>query len=250
MSQDWNLPANPWQSTDLPWKDVNMPWNSTDLPWKAGGGADTVDNLLAADVSSTSSVSAPALVDVPPASNLLTQPKAFDHADWTKIQCSITADAATDPDSTTLADTITEASDTNQFHGFVQNVTKAASAIAYTLKIYAKIHPTDSRNRLAIQLDDNAGNGRKAIVDVANGEELGVAVAGYGAGFSGGTVTVGAPSNGWVLCTLAGVTTNSATTVRAIFGLDALTGTDADGTTYSGNGTSSMYLYNAVLTAD
>jgi hypothetical protein len=70
MSQDWNSPDNSWQSTDLPWKDVNMPWNSTDLPWKAGGGADTVDNLLANDVSSTSSVSAPTLAEA--ASTLLT----------------------------------------------------------------------------------------------------------------------------------------------------------------------------------
>jgi hypothetical protein len=44
---------------------VNLSWNSTDLPWKAGGGEDTVDNLLANDVISLSVCGNPALVDVP-----------------------------------------------------------------------------------------------------------------------------------------------------------------------------------------
>jgi hypothetical protein len=242
MSQDWNSPDNPWQSTDLPWKDVNMPWNSTDLPWKAGGGADTVDNLLANDVSSTSSVTAPTLVDVPPASNLLTQSSAFDHADWTKLNVTISANA----DGTGDALIETTADD---FHGVTQNVTKAASSLTYDLSVRAKLNSPATRNRITLQLDDNAGNGRSCCVDIAGGEELGVAPSSYGAGFSGGTVTVTPEADSWYLCEFNGVTTNTATTVRVIFALEIGSGTDISDTSYAGDDTKGMILDAAILVA-
>jgi hypothetical protein len=184
--------------------------------------------------------------------NLLTQPKAFDHADWLKSNCTADDDfgGQIDPDGTNLSEAIIEASDTNQFHEVTQTLSKDASSIAYTLSVYARTHPSDTRNRISLQLDDSAGNGRACIVDLVNGEELGVAPFGYGTGFGDGTVTVTAAANGWYLCTFAGVTTNSSTTLRVIFAIDALSTTAAAGTQYNGNGTSGVLLYNAVLTED
>jgi hypothetical protein len=182
--------------------------------------------------------------------NLLLSPKAFDAVDWSPFAASVDDNSATDPDSTTLADFIIE-NTANDFHGVAQTISKDGSAIAYTLSVYAKTHPTDSRNRVALQLDDGAGNGRGCVVDLVNGEELGVAPFGYGTGFSGGAVSVVSAPNSWWLCTFSGVTTNSATSVRAVFAIDVGSTTDAAATgPYVGSGTTGILLYNASLTAD
>jgi hypothetical protein len=229
---------------------VNMPWNSTDLPWKAGGGADTVDNLLANDVSSTSSVTAPALVDVPPASNLLTQPSAFDHADWTKTNCTIDDNSTTDPDSTTLADTLIENTDTNLAHGVSQQITKAASSKTYNFSVCAKLPVTPNpRNRISITISDlitGASSGRFAAFDVAGGLADGTAVAGFGATFSGGTKAIADLTNGWWRCELNGVTTGTETTLAVTVHLEVGSGTDIRDVTYDGIG-NGMYLYEAIL---
>jgi hypothetical protein len=43
-----------------------------------------------------------------PGTNLLTQPQAFDHADWTKTGITVTANAAAGPDGATVADKLTK----------------------------------------------------------------------------------------------------------------------------------------------
>jgi hypothetical protein len=189
-------------------------------------------------------------VHLPPAAvNLLTQPSAFDHADWTKTNSSISANSTTDPDSTSLADTLVEDS-ALAAHYVEQDVAKDGSAIAYTLSVYAKVPVSNFRERLQLQLHDGAGNGRKCILDVQNGAVLGVAASGFGTGYSGGTPDIRPVGSGWYLCEFAGVTTNSATTVWATFVLDGATGTSADAATYQGDGASGIYLYNAILVQD
>jgi hypothetical protein len=172
--------------------------------------------------------------------NLLLSPSAFDAADWTKGNVSV---PNVNIDGT--GDGIVE-NTANDFHTVTQNVSKDGSAITYNLSVRAK-RPVDPRQRITLQLDDNAGNGRVCVVDIQNGEELGVAPASYGTGFSGGTVVVTAEADSWFLCELNGVTTNSATTVRVIFALDAGGTTDAVTTSYLGNGTSGMILDQAIL---
>jgi hypothetical protein len=171
--------------------------------------------------------------------NLLLSPSAFDAADWTKQNASVSANADGTGDNV-IEDTA------NDFHTVHQSVTKAASSVTYNLSVRAK-RPVDPRQRFTLQLDDAAGNGRLCVVDVQNGEELGVAPAGYGSGFGGGTVVVTAEADSWFLCEFNGVTTNSATTVRVIFALDAGGTTDATATSYIGNGTSGMILDQAIL---
>jgi hypothetical protein len=177
----------------------------------------------------------------PEAVNLLTQPSAFDHADWTKNNCTVPT-----PNADGTGDAIVEASDTNQFHEVTQSVTKAASAITYDLSVRAKLSG-DPRPRILLQLDDAAANGRFASFDVTNGLADGTAVSGFGSTFTGGTKSIQSMGSGWYKCTLAGVTTGTETTVRAVFVLDAASGTDANVTQYSGNGTSGMILDQAIL---
>ena len=181
--------------------------------------------------------------------SLLTQPSAFDHADWTKVNVTIDDNSATDPDSTTLADSVIE-NTANDFHMVHQTIAKDTSSKTYSLSVYAKVPASNGKARLQLQLDDGGSNGRFATVDLANGEELGVAPGGYGSTFSGGTVSVVTAGNDWWLCTLAGVTTGSEATLRALLLLDNSTGTNGGVASYLGDGAGHLYFYDAVLVED
>jgi hypothetical protein len=176
----------------------------------------------------------------PPAGNLLTQPSAFDHADWTANEASVT------PNQDGTGDQLIEASGGN-FHFVAQSNSKAASAITYDLSVRAKLNPSDSRNRICLQIDDGTANGRLAVFDIQNGLADGTAVTGFGSTFTGGTKSIQSMGSGWYKCTLAGVTTGTEATVRVIFLLDADSGTAANVVDYSGNGTSSILIDQAVL---
>jgi hypothetical protein len=184
---------------------------------------------------------------VPEGVNLLTQPSAFDHADWTKENCTVDDNAATDPDSTTLADNIIENSDTNQYHLVSQSVTKAASAITYNFSVCAKLPAGDSRKRILLQVDEGGSHGRSTAFDVQNGLEDGSSVGGFGSTFTGGTKNIVDLTNGWWRCEFDGITTGTETTVRVLIALEVGTGTDVADAQYNGDGVSGMYLYEAIL---
>jgi hypothetical protein len=175
--------------------------------------------------------------------NLLTQPKAFDHADWTKGGSTIDDNSTTDPDGGSLADSIFE-DGTNAQHFVSQSITKAASSISYDFSVYAQAF---NRTRVTLVLHDGAGNGRLVTFDLA-GEQIGAAPAGFGSGFSGGSASITEPVSGWYLCEFDGVSTNSATTLVAAINVDGDTGTNAGAISFQGLSQGSLNLYNAVLT--
>jgi hypothetical protein len=179
----------------------------------------------------------------PAAVNLLLSPSAFDAANWTKYGCTVPS-----PNGDGTGDNVVESAG-GDFHQVSQDVTKDASAIAYNLSVRAK-RPADPRQRLVIGLQNlAASSGRYAVVDIQNGEELGVTPTSFGSGFSGGTVLVTAQADSWFLCEFDGVTTDTDTTVKVVFGLDAGGTTDPVASNYSGNGTSGMILDQAILVA-
>jgi hypothetical protein len=190
-------------------------------------------------------------IHLPPAAvNLLTQPSAFDHADWTKTAVNaINANVASHPEGGSVADETTEDT-TTAFHEVSQSLTKAASAKTYSFSISVKEKVGDSRDRVYLQIDDGVANGRNAAFDIANGLADGSAVGGFGSTFTGGTKDITNETDGWYRIELNGVTTGTETTVRVVIGHDAGTTTDAIAGNYLGNGTSGWYLYNAVLTED
>jgi hypothetical protein len=183
-------------------------------------------------------------IHLPPAAvNLLLSPSAFDAADWTKNAVTVTANSQTDPDGGSTAEDIIE-DNTTDFHGLLQSVTKDASVVTYDFSVSVK---DTGRFRITLQLDDTAGNGRKATYDVQNGIAVGVAPSGFGTDWSGGTQAITDEGNGWWRCELNGVVSNSATTVRAVLLTDAGGTTDAQQVTYAGNELSAFYLHDAVL---
>jgi hypothetical protein len=176
----------------------------------------------------------------PEAVNLLLSPSAFDAADWTEYGCAVTADT----DGT--GDSMIESAG-GDFHQVSQNVTKAASSIAYDLSVRAKL-TGDPRNRIVLGIQNGSGgSGVVAVIDVQGGLAAGVAPAAYGSGFSGGSAAITSQGSGWYLCELNGVTTDTDTAVKAVFGLDADSGTAAAATNYAGNGTSGIIIDQAIL---
>jgi hypothetical protein len=174
--------------------------------------------------------------------NLLTQPSAFDHADWTKAAGTVDDNAATHPVGGAVADEFQE-DGANDFHYLLQTLTKDGSAISYDFSVSAK---TGGRDRIVLQLDDGT-NGQQVAFDLAGGQ-VGTAVGSFGSGFSGGVADIDPETDGWYRCHLAGVTTTTSTTLRVIILLDAATGTNPIGGAYTGNNDGTgAFLYNAVL---
>lgn len=172
--------------------------------------------------------------------NLVLQSQTFDNASWTKTRSSITTGSWTQPDNTVTGETLVEDNTASNTHLVSQTITKAASALAYTFTVYAK---SSTRTRIALQLDDNAGNGAIAVFDLA-GQQIGVAAAGVGTPFTSLSSSVTALPGGVTRCVLT-ATTNTATTIRPVIFLDNGSGTAALSNSYSGNGTSGAFIADA-----
>jgi hypothetical protein len=163
--------------------------------------------------------------------NLLTYSEQFDNAAWTKTRSSITADATTSPDGTQDADKLVE--DTaNNTHDMTFSAS-LTSGTAYTLSIYAK----QAGRNLRIYFPTGAfGTAFSAVFDLS-AETATIAVTGTVASIT----NVG---NGWYRCSITQTATASATstfTLRLIEG--------ASTTSYTGDGTSGIFIWGAQLEA-
>jgi hypothetical protein len=213
--------------------------NSTEMYviWDEGVVEDGSANPVAAlAVTTTWSFT----TEAAPAVNLLTQPSAFEHADWTKLNATIGVNAGGG-----TADELIE-DGTNGYHAVIQSVTKAASAISYDFSVKCKLS-ADPRSRIAFQIDDGVDDGLQVAIDVANGLAAGSAVTEFGSSFTPGTSAITSLGSGWYLCQLNGFTTGTETTVRVVIALDAGGTTDAFAASYAGS-TASMYIDEASLT--
>jgi len=159
--------------------------------------------------------------------NLLLQSQTFDNASWLKSNSSITANAIAAPDGTVTADKLVEAA-TTSVHSATQAVTFAANFI-YTASVYAK---AGERSFLIIQ---PTGDSRFAYYNLSNGTVGTVS----GSPLSTQIQSVG---NNWYRCTIT-VTSPGATAANCILYSAATDGN----ATYTGDGTSGIYLWGAQL---
>lgn len=171
--------------------------------------------------------------------NLLLQSNGFGTT-WTTTDSSVTSAAATSPDGTADGWSLVEnTSDTA--HNIVQSITKAASALPYSLTVFGQ---KNTRTRIQLELDDGSGNGAQAIFDLSGGQ-VGVAAAGIGTAFTSLSSSIQNVGGGWYRCRLT-ATSNTATTLRCMIGLDSGSGTGGASTTYTGN-SSGAYIFGAGL---
>jgi hypothetical protein len=171
--------------------------------------------------------------------NLLTYSQDFSNAAWSKTACSITTAANIAPDGTQTAQLLVESATTNS-HFINQLVTKAASAITYTGTYYFK---AATRTYSYLQVQDGGGNGATVYFNLTTGAISTVATL-VGTGFTSPSATITSVGNGWYRCSLT-VTSNSATNIY----LYAATSLNGSSTSYTGDGTSGIYIWSAQLEA-
>jgi hypothetical protein len=153
--------------------------------------------------------------------NLLLRSEQFDNASWTKTRSSIVVNATRSPDGNTNAAKLVEDTSTGT-HIITQSFTAVSTSQAYAFSVYAK---AAERSVLFLTHANNTA--------VSFNLEAGTC------GVGGIIQHVG---NGWYRCS---VTTTAPDTVSRAYVLSLA----APGTTYTGNGTSGLFIWGAQLEA-
>jgi hypothetical protein len=168
--------------------------------------------------------SAPALLLEPQRTNLALQSESFDNVSWNKTRCTISANSVVSPDGNTTADTLVE--DTSSGLHYVSQT--AGIAGTYTLSFYVK---ANTRNWVYITMYDSIAD-RGAFFNVSTGV--------VGNIDSGVTASIQSVGNGWYRCIVTA-------TNLAVFSSSCQLAT-ANGTrSYTGDGTSGIFLWGAQL---
>ena len=160
--------------------------------------------------------------------NLFTYSEQFDNAAWTKSNATITANATTSPDGTVDADALIETTATGT-HVTYQVFTFVA-ATAYTYSVYVK---ANGRTKFDFASLSGFSPGASFDLTAVTATPLGATSA----------ATITAVGNGWYRCT-ATRTSAGGSDQAQIRLVDA-----AGASTYTGDGTSGIYLWGAQLEA-
>jgi len=168
------------------------------------------------------------------ATNLLTYSEQFDNTAWTKTRASVTANAAVAPDGTTTADKILESTDTNSH--FINQSISVSNPTTYALSIFLK-----GAERTVCDIITASGNGTYSAISV-NLSALTIGApktSGLPSAASSSSITY--VGNGWcrVNMPFVGSTTGfSGCQIRL---------TDGSTDSYTGDGTSGIYVWGAKI---
>lgn len=170
--------------------------------------------------------------------NLLLRSEEFDNAAWTKLQCTISANAATAPDGTITADKIVEDSGAGVSPRADSATATITSGATITGSVFAE---ADERRYLRLQIFDPAGtNGFFARFDLLTGTVLADTGAAGAGSFSGAEIEE--LTGGRYRCKVTG-SIGAGTSVKAT---PRLTATDT-GFSYTGDGSSGLFAWGAQL---
>jgi hypothetical protein len=168
----------------------------------------------------------------PTRTNLVQRSQAFDNAYWTKGSSTIVANSIIAPDGTTTADTWVE----DNGVGITPEIVKAISlsnSTQYTWSIYAK---PNGRDWIVVNANDGSASYRTWF-NITTGV--------VGTNPAGSTARIFLDENGFYRCIVTRTTAGAA--AGSLYGLQIA---NADGVnTYTGNGTSGVYIWGAQLEA-
>lgn len=168
--------------------------------------------------------------------NLLTYSEQFDNAAWTKSNASITADAATSPAGTATADKLVE--DTATSSHFVRQNATGVIGTSYTSTVFVKA--AERTAAVVVHFDGAAfcGVSINLSTGVLSSPPLDLGVTDALA-----TATVQNCGNGWYRVSVTRTQVTGTTLQTRI-----VTQSGANGS-YTGNGTSGLYIWGAQLEA-
>jgi hypothetical protein len=168
--------------------------------------------------------------------NLVTYSEQFDNAAWTKTRSSITANATTSPDGTVDADKLVEDTTATSTHLITQSFSGTTGTI-YTATLYAK---AAGRDFVRISLPSAIfGVATTWAFNLTTGATTPIASS------SGTTATSENVGNGWWRIRV----TSIAATATASGNFQVAISETATNATYTGDGTSGLYIWGAQLEA-
>ena len=173
--------------------------------------------------------------------NLATYSQQFDNAAWLKENSSITADSTTAPDGTTTADSLVESSATGP-HGTYTALLSVTTASTVTVSIYAK---QNTKRYIVLGSTDGFAN-YPVLFDLQSGVVVGNAT-GYPAYSAPTSSTITSVGSSWYRLTVTVTINGAASSARIIAYLTDDSGSVSTGFSYTGNGTSSAYIWGAQL---
>ena len=163
--------------------------------------------------------------------NLLLRSQEFDQSPWSATRATVSANVTAAPDGTATADKLVEDTTATSSHFISQSFASHTSGVSYTLTVYAK---AAERSQIRINGDAAIGLSAPAVFNLSDGSV--VAAGSF-------TATISNAGNGWYRCVCTGVATATGTGVWVI-GLAV-----AGNTTYTGDGTSGIFIWGAQLEA-
>lgn len=167
--------------------------------------------------------------------NLLLRSEEFDNASWAKTRSSITANATTSPDGTVDADKLVEDTTASNTHQVGQTFS-ATSGTSYSFSVYLK---AAERTWAFLQFSSNMfadATSRSAYINLSTGA--------VGTTAGSPTVAVVDAGGGWWRVVLTAAATATASTGALVY-----LATGNGGASYTGNGTSGIFVYGAQLEA-
>jgi len=188
----------------------------------------TTDRLNVPRLDYTNST-CPSILVEPQRTNLLTYSEQFDNVSWIKSNLSITANATTAPDGTLTADKLVENS-SNANH-LVQKAVVASNAV-YTFSVFAK---KSERNWVVLRGVNASFQNVKAWFNIDAGT--------IGTLENGATAKITNVGNGWYKLEM----TIPSFSTGFEFRVSTSTGNNVD--SYTGDGTSGLFIWGAQLEA-
>jgi hypothetical protein len=163
--------------------------------------------------------------------NLVLRSEELDNASWTRTGATVSTNTVVAPDGTTTADTLIETASTGN-HNTLQSITAAISTV-YTFSVFAKAASGTRSVRLLVPTIVFGAAG-SCVFNLQTGT----------AGSLTGAITaanITAFPDGWYRCAI--VTSASTAGVTGNFTIGLI----ATGASYTGDGTSGVYLWGAQL---